>query len=107
MKPMTGTKARPLSQTDDILQILAQEFGNPRRRARQAPIPALFAEGVDVGVQLALHWVEQELAQCESDGGSVQKVLRSMRRQARQRSCLQQVLNTSPLVGPVPITSAP
>jgi hypothetical protein len=75
-----------------------------RRRFSQAigvteksSVPPLFAEGVDVGVELALRWMEAELVHNEASP-SVEKALRRIRRQsrqARQSSFLQQSLNTS------------
>jgi hypothetical protein len=96
---MTGTKARPQSQSAS-LPFSAQRLVNPRRAFQaqpQTPVPALFAEGVDVGVELALRWMEAELVHNEASP-SVEKALSRLRRQsrqARQSSFLQQSLNTS------------
>jgi hypothetical protein len=68
-----------------------------QRSQTQAPVPALFAEGVDVGVELALRWMEAELVHGEASP-SVEKALNRIRqqaRQARQSSFLQQTLDTS------------
>ena len=71
------------------------------REGFQAPVqtraPALFAEGVDVGVQLALQWMEAELAHSEPSP-SVQKALDSIRwlsTHAQQLSYLQNVVPAS------------
>src|SRR3954468_5228196 len=62
----------------------------------KSSVPPLFAEGVDVGVELALRWMEEELAHGERIDGSIQEALRSIRQQVRHCSYLQQVLRTSP-----------
>jgi hypothetical protein len=61
----------------------------------KSSVLTLFAEGVDVGVELALRWVETELAHCKPSSPAIQSTLGRIRRiscQAQQGSFRQKVL---------------
>jgi hypothetical protein len=83
---------------------------NTNRVTEKSSVPALFAEGVDVGVELALRWMETELVHNEA-APAVEKALRRIRRQARQArqsSFLQQslpILATRPARSRRPLSS--
>ena len=98
---MTGTKACPLTQQVDILCLPTQKRAHPGRVSQAqvlTSVPALFAEGVDIGVELALHWMEQELASSELSVDSFQSALDAIRRlfQQVQQSSFQTALPVSP-----------
>lgn len=61
-------------------------------------VPTLFAEGVDVGVELALRWMEQELASSEPSVNSFQTALDAIRHlfQQAQQSSFQTALAGTP-----------
>ena len=65
---------------------------------RNAPVSNLFAKGVDVGVELALRWVEEELTY-EPTNSSVQAALDRIRSLAQrvQQHPLQKTLLVSPV----------
>lgn len=81
---------------------ITEKTPGPRRvseQRRKAAIPSLFAEGVDVGVKLALCWMEAELAHCEPTSESVQEALNKI----RHRSCqIQQFALVEQAVSPAP-----